>query len=174
MAREAQILIRLSEEEKAAFEKAAKVGGLSTSSWIRQKLRTAALEELRALDMQVAFLVPIVSQGIPHEQDNLQLRKAASGVGKLVSGLPCEAHAGMAENTPAESGAENQEQREELREGLCAPGKVAAAAVPMRESKEPDAPPRLHETAGSPVAVPTVPSGAAPEAGGLKWVRPNL
>lgn len=62
MAREANILIRLSEDEKAAFEEAARVGGLSTSSWIRQKLRTAALEELRALGMQVAFLQSVDSK----------------------------------------------------------------------------------------------------------------
>lgn len=59
MPRESNILLRLSDDEKAAFEKAAEVGGLSTSSWIRQKLRTAATGELKAVDMPVAFLVSV-------------------------------------------------------------------------------------------------------------------
>lgn len=59
MPRESNILLRLSDDEKAAFEKAAEVGGLSTSSWIRQKLRTAATGELKAVDMPVDFLTKV-------------------------------------------------------------------------------------------------------------------
>jgi hypothetical protein len=37
--------IRLSEEEKANFEKAAEDAGISVSAWVRDRLRTAAIKE---------------------------------------------------------------------------------------------------------------------------------
>jgi uncharacterized protein (DUF1778 family) len=48
--------IRLSDSEKAAFEAAAKLAGVSLSSWVRERLRGAARRELIEAGQQVAFL----------------------------------------------------------------------------------------------------------------------
>lgn len=59
MSRSNQLLIRLMDEEKEAFSNAAMAAGLSASGWIRSRLRTAAIAELKAVDIQVAFLLPV-------------------------------------------------------------------------------------------------------------------
>ncbi len=41
------VQIRLSEAEKQAFSDAAKISGLSLSSWARERLRKTAREDLR-------------------------------------------------------------------------------------------------------------------------------
>lgn len=61
MKRENQLLIRLSDEEKLAFEQAAELSGVKTSSWARQKLRIVAAKELRDADKPVAFLEEVIS-----------------------------------------------------------------------------------------------------------------
>ncbi|MDD5243714.1 MAG: hypothetical protein PHU49_06820 [Syntrophorhabdaceae bacterium] len=50
------IQIRVSPNEKIAFNEAAKVVGISLSSWIRACLRRAAIRELEEVGKQAAFL----------------------------------------------------------------------------------------------------------------------
>ena len=49
--------MRLEEAEKQAFRDAAELAGLDLSSWIRERLRTAARKELEGASQPVAFLV---------------------------------------------------------------------------------------------------------------------
>lgn len=51
--------IRVTPEEKRAFEDAADVTGASLSAWIRQRLRRAARSDLEDLDRPIAFLVDV-------------------------------------------------------------------------------------------------------------------
>ena len=50
------IQVRISTEEKAAFDRAAKVAGISLSSWIRERLRAASLRELDVIGELAPFL----------------------------------------------------------------------------------------------------------------------
>jgi len=50
------IQIRVSPTEKLAFHEAAKISGLSLSSWVRACLRKAAIRELEEVGKQAAFL----------------------------------------------------------------------------------------------------------------------
>jgi uncharacterized protein (DUF1778 family) len=47
---------RISSEEKAAFDRAAKIAGISLSSWIRERLRAASLRELDVVGELAPFL----------------------------------------------------------------------------------------------------------------------
>jgi hypothetical protein len=51
-----QLLVRLSDEEKEGFEKAATLAGITTASWARQKLRMVAARELQEADLEIPFL----------------------------------------------------------------------------------------------------------------------
>ena len=42
--------MRLTEAEKSAFEDAAKIAGISASSWARERLRACAIAELKSAD----------------------------------------------------------------------------------------------------------------------------
>lgn len=48
--------IRVSEAEKKTFARAAEVAGVALSSWMRERLRVAALRELDNIGESVAFL----------------------------------------------------------------------------------------------------------------------
>ena len=50
------LLIRLSPDEKTAFETAASIAGISISSWVRERLRRACVRELEDTGLQVPFL----------------------------------------------------------------------------------------------------------------------
>jgi hypothetical protein len=52
------LLVMVQAQEKAAFKDAAALAGASLSSWVRQRLRTAANNELAAASRAVAFLTP--------------------------------------------------------------------------------------------------------------------
>jgi len=56
MKRENTFLIRLSDTEKEGIEMAAQVAGITMSAWARQKLRQAAVKELREADQPIPFL----------------------------------------------------------------------------------------------------------------------
>lgn len=56
MKKEKQIIIRVSEEEKQAFELAAEISGVGLSAWARQQLRTATIAELKTVGETPAFL----------------------------------------------------------------------------------------------------------------------
>ena len=51
------LTIRVSIEEKAAFERAADIAGATLSSWIRERLRAASLRELDVIGEQAPFLI---------------------------------------------------------------------------------------------------------------------
>jgi uncharacterized protein (DUF1778 family) len=48
--------VRLNKAEKETLEIAAKTSGVSTSSWVRDRLRRAARQELQASGIKVPFL----------------------------------------------------------------------------------------------------------------------
>lgn len=48
--------IRVTEDEKAGFEAAADLAGITVSAWVRERLRRAAIEELRGARQDVPFL----------------------------------------------------------------------------------------------------------------------
>lgn len=48
--------IRLDEGEKATFREAAEVAGLPLSTWVRERLRRAAVRELEEAGLQIPFL----------------------------------------------------------------------------------------------------------------------
>jgi uncharacterized protein (DUF1778 family) len=48
--------LRLSQEEKAAFQEAADLSGIAMSAWIRERLRRAAVKELEDASRPVPFL----------------------------------------------------------------------------------------------------------------------
>lgn len=58
MKKEKQIIIRVSEDEKEAFERAAEVAGIGLSGWARQRLRAATITELNAVGESASFLKP--------------------------------------------------------------------------------------------------------------------
>jgi uncharacterized protein (DUF1778 family) len=48
--------MRMTPTEKSAFQEAADLAGLALSSWVRERLRTAARRELTAAGKEVSFL----------------------------------------------------------------------------------------------------------------------
>ena len=48
--------IRISDTEKEGFELAAVLAGISLSSWVRERLRLAAIRELEAAGRKVPFI----------------------------------------------------------------------------------------------------------------------
>lgn len=59
MKRDIPLLIRLTEEEKSAFDASAEISGISLSAWVRQQLRLAAIQELGRVGRKATFLKPI-------------------------------------------------------------------------------------------------------------------
>lgn len=56
----AQVLqIRLSEAEKQGFVSAAGLAGVPLSSWVRERLRLAAIRELESAGQKIPFVEPI-------------------------------------------------------------------------------------------------------------------
>ena len=57
MAEKSQNLqIRLSEQEKAGFSEAAELAGIPISSWVRERLRLAAIRELESAGRKIPFV----------------------------------------------------------------------------------------------------------------------
>ena len=50
------IQIRVSEPEKDGFAQAADLAGISISSWVRERLRLAAIRELESAGRQIPFV----------------------------------------------------------------------------------------------------------------------
>jgi hypothetical protein len=50
--------IRLTEPEKAAFRRASELSGIGLSTWMRERLRRAAIRELEEAGEIAAFLLP--------------------------------------------------------------------------------------------------------------------
>jgi len=59
MKREIPLLIRLTEDEKSAFDDAADISGITLSAWVRQQLRLAAIHELSRVGRKATFIKPI-------------------------------------------------------------------------------------------------------------------
>lgn len=53
------VQIRVTPLEKASFERAAEVSGLSISAWVRERLRKDARLELQSSGIKVPFLADI-------------------------------------------------------------------------------------------------------------------
>lgn len=53
------IQIRLAGDEKAAFLEAASLAGLPLSTWVRERLRLAAIRELEGAGKRVPFVKPV-------------------------------------------------------------------------------------------------------------------
>ncbi len=51
--------IRLSEQEKQGFLDAAELAGIPLSSWVRERLRLAAIRDLESSGKKVPFINPI-------------------------------------------------------------------------------------------------------------------
>jgi uncharacterized protein (DUF1778 family) len=50
------IQLRLSREEKLAFQRAAELAGIALSAWVRERLRRAAIRELEDAGQDIPFL----------------------------------------------------------------------------------------------------------------------
>jgi antitoxin component of RelBE/YafQ-DinJ toxin-antitoxin module len=55
----AQVLqIRLTDEEKRGFQAAAALAGIPMSSWVRERLRLAAIRDLESAGQKIPFVAP--------------------------------------------------------------------------------------------------------------------
>ena len=59
MSKKAVVQIRVSPAEKDGFVQAASLAGISLSSWMRERLRLAAIRELEAARRKVPFVAPL-------------------------------------------------------------------------------------------------------------------
>jgi hypothetical protein len=48
--------IRLNQQEKEAFERAAELSGISLSAWVRERLRSTSIRELENAGIKVPFV----------------------------------------------------------------------------------------------------------------------
>lgn len=60
------VLVRVSSAEKEGFELAASLAGISLSSWVRERLRLAAIRELESAGKRAPF-VESVPLGGPND-----------------------------------------------------------------------------------------------------------
>jgi hypothetical protein len=51
--------IRLTDAEKQGFQAAAKLAGIPLSSWVRERLRLAAIRDLESAGQKIPFVEPI-------------------------------------------------------------------------------------------------------------------
>lgn len=65
MAKEQVLQIRLTAEEKQGFSDAAELAGIPLSSWVRERLRLAAIRDLESAGLQIPFVKPIQIRGEP-------------------------------------------------------------------------------------------------------------
>ena len=59
MAKEQTIQIRLTDAEKRGFQAAADLAGIPLSSWVRERLRFAAIRDLESAGVQIPFVEPV-------------------------------------------------------------------------------------------------------------------
>ncbi|MBZ0143761.1 MAG: hypothetical protein K8F56_09270 [Rhodocyclaceae bacterium] len=55
--------IRLTEAEKDGFNQAARLAGVSLTSWTRERLRLAAIRDLESAGQKIPFIEPIRLRG---------------------------------------------------------------------------------------------------------------
>ena len=63
MTKEQVLQIRLAAEEKQGFAAAAEIAGIPLSSWVRERLRLAAIRDLESAGQQVPFVKPFQVKG---------------------------------------------------------------------------------------------------------------
>lgn len=56
MSKSEEIKVRLTADEKRAFEEAAEISGISVSAWMRERLRRAAVRELEEASRPIPFI----------------------------------------------------------------------------------------------------------------------
>lgn len=56
MAKEQVLQIRLDEREKQGFQAAAEIAGIPLSSWVRERLRLAAIRDLEMAGQKIPFI----------------------------------------------------------------------------------------------------------------------
>ena len=59
IAKEQILQIRLTDEEKQGFQAAASLAGISMSSWVRERLRLAAIRDLESAGQKIPFVAPL-------------------------------------------------------------------------------------------------------------------
>jgi hypothetical protein len=62
MAKTKVLQIRLSDAEKQGFQDAADLAGIALSSWVRERLRLAAIRDLESAGRKIPFVEAIHSQ----------------------------------------------------------------------------------------------------------------
>jgi len=63
MAKSQVLQIRLTDAEKQGFQEAADLAGIALSSWVRERLRLAAIRDLESAGRMIPFVEPIHSRG---------------------------------------------------------------------------------------------------------------
>jgi hypothetical protein len=63
MTKEQVLQIRLTEAEKQGFAAAADLAGIPLSSWVRERLRLAAIRDLESAGQKIPFVKPIKIEG---------------------------------------------------------------------------------------------------------------
>ena len=67
----AQVLqIRLTDEEKRGFQAAANLAGIPLSSWVRERLRLAAIRDLESAGQKIPFVQPIPLTSVDGDHRN--------------------------------------------------------------------------------------------------------
>ena len=59
MTKEQTLQIRLTDDEKRGFQSAAELAGIPLSSWVRERLRFAAIRDLESAGSQIPFVEPV-------------------------------------------------------------------------------------------------------------------
>ena len=59
MSKEQVLQIRLTDLEKQGFLAAADLAGIPLSSWVRERLRLAAIRDLESAGLQIPFVKPL-------------------------------------------------------------------------------------------------------------------
>ena len=59
MTKERVLQIRLTDDEKRGFAGAAALAGIPLSSWVRERLRLAAIRDLESAGQKIPFVKPI-------------------------------------------------------------------------------------------------------------------
>lgn len=63
MSKDQVLQIRLTSEEKQGLTEAAELAGIPVSSWVRERLRLAAIRDLESAGRKIPFVRPIHLQG---------------------------------------------------------------------------------------------------------------
>ncbi len=65
MSKDERLYIRMSDAEKQGFQAAADLAGIPLSSWVRERLRLAAIRDLESAGQRIPFIERIALRGTP-------------------------------------------------------------------------------------------------------------